>query len=369
MLIGNTEPFLDVAYGQSAKVRLYRRKIIEEGLEICFIELYNFSHHPLSILKKIKKGIKESDRIVLISAERGCKYLIPYINRINKKYKKPFALPLIGTSILHQSIDKLTDEQKNDFLVNGNYSLCKASNRLIKQLKRISYILPETEQLVKVFKEFYHLNNVFQLNNFRDFKQNECNKIVSNATQPLKMIFISRVMREKGIFDILNVAKKLHQNGANISLDIYGNTFLSKSEMQEFDSCLDASYINYFGPIKNDLVIDTMAKYDLFIFPTHCVGEGTPGVIVESLISGTPVISSNFPQAKYLLNDGQDSLLYSMFDNNSLYEKISYFCNNRNQIEHFNNNAKKTGEKYLYESQRIMFLKYICGIKGDGHNA
>ena len=42
-------------------------------------------------------------------------------------------------------------------------------------------------------------------------------------------------------------------------------------------------------------MVQTLANYDLSVFPTRFIGEGTPGVIVESLLAGTPVLTSNFP--------------------------------------------------------------------------
>lgn len=359
-LIGNSGLKKHGLDGQTAKVRLYLQKIKDEGFDVFFIDLENFLKHPILILRKIRKGVKMCDRIVLISAERGCKVLIPYINKVNKKYNRKFILPLVGTSVLHYSIDKLTNDQKHNFLTNGNYATVAPNKYLIKQLSKISYILPETDSLSRVFREYYHLDNVFTLNNFRDVKPTNYLKDIKKGT--LKIVYLSRVMREKGIFDALEAVKKENNDICSITLDIYGKKILDKKDTLLFNSLLDDN-ISYCGVLDNSRVIGTLSKYDLFIFPTKFVSEGTPGVIVESLIAGTPVITSDFPQAKLLLEDGKDSLFFKMGNATDLKGKLEFIIKHPNLLKALWMNASKRGKSYTYSVERNRFLKYICGIE------
>ncbi len=362
LLVGNSGLKHNGSDGQTIKVRLYLKKILEEGHDCSFVDLEDFLKNPISALRKIKRGICLCDRIVLISAKRGCKYLIPFINRVNKKRNKTFILPLVGTSVLHYSIDSLSQEQQNDFLVNGNYSLCKPNKKMMKELKKVDYILPETELLVKVFEGFYGLSNVFQLNNFREIQVRTRNTFDSKK---INILFLSRVMEEKGVFDIIDVVKTLCRDGLNISLDIYGKIAMNKHQTIRFDSSVDGTNIRYCGIVSNEKVIDIFSQYKLFVFPTHFVGEGTPGVIVESLISGVPVLTADFPQAKFLLCNGKDSVFYKMFDNKDLKEKIMYIIRNKELLSILANNAMNSGKKYTYDHERKTFLKYICGVEED----
>lgn len=361
LLIGNSGTKSRSMDGQTVKVRLYLKKIKDEGFDVDFIDLESSSRRPISTFVSIYKHFKKCDRIILITAERGAKLLMPFINFINRKKKKPFILPLIGISVLHYSIDRLSIEEKNDFLLNGNYSLCQPNKMLIKQLKKISYILPETELLSKVFVNFYGLNNVYQLNNFRDMNQVN-SPLTKENNGKLRLVFLSRVMEIKGILDLMDVIKQLNEKGEEVYLDIFGKKLLSDKENLIFESYLDCPSISYKGIVNNDLVSDTISKYDLFVFPTKYYGEGTPGVIVESLVAGVPVITSDFPQAKYLLKDGFDSLFYKMNNKKGLYDTIAGIIYNRSLIDIMKNNAFESGTKYTYNHERNFFLKYICGV-------
>ncbi len=359
LLIGNSGIKTNDTGGQTTKLRLYKEKIVSEGCELIFVDLENFFHKPFHILLNIKKGIKDCDRIVLVSGERACKLLIPFINHWNKKSKKPFVLPLVGSGVLHFSVDHLSDKDKVDFMTNGRYELGKKQKKIQKELAKIDYILAETPLMQKIYSEFYNLNNCCVLNNFRDIP----NKVVlkRELSEPLKLIFVSRIMREKGIFDILKAVKKLNSKSMVVSLDLFGEIILCNDDKQAFFSMLDQN-IKYNGVVDNSKVIETINCFDLFVFPTRFFSEGTPGVIAESLIAGTPIITSDFPQAKYLLKDGYDSVFYEMFSEDDLYNKLYYCLNNASVIKEMRKNAFKSGENYLYSHQRNLFLKYVCGL-------
>ena len=361
LLIGNSGLRHNSQDGQTVKVRLCYKKMVDEGFLVDFVDLENFFRRPFSTLYRIKKGIKNNDRIVLITAERGSKILLPLICKWNSKYNKPFVFPLIGTSVLHSSIDKLNASDKTDFLINRNYELCKYNSKLVKYLRRITYILPETDSLTEVFKGFYKIENVKTLTNFRDipFSINHLNK--SNSSL-LRIVYLSRVMEQKGIFDLIDCVNSVNHNNTRILLDIYGGLCLDSKETDVFYSLLSDA-VRYKGQIKNSDVIETLRQYDLFVFPTKFVGEGTPGVIVESLIAGLPVLTSNFPQVSQLLKVGFDSLSFDMFNKADLKNKLLYIINNRESLSILKTNASESGKQYTYDHERNKFLKYVCGVE------
>lgn len=49
--------------------------------------------------------------------------------------------------------------------------------------------------------------------------------------------------------------------------------------------------VSFMGPVSHDEVAGVMAAHDLFLFPTH--GESFGYVILESLLAGTPVLTSD----------------------------------------------------------------------------
>lgn len=354
-LIGNSGSNKYPYNGQCAKVNLYKKKIVDEGFDLDFIDLFYFRAHPFRIFISICKSVKHCQRIVLLTAQNGAKILIPFINLINKK-RKPFIFPLIGINILHKYIDKLSTFDQRAFLLENKY-LEKPSHKDVKNFKKISLILAENVVVANALKNFFGLSNVEVLENFRD-----CSILTKKISfdKKLKVIFLSRVCKDKGILDLLDCITKLQKENVEICLDIYGQNGLNKLDNEKFYSLLNKNIV-YHGPISCNDVVSTINNYDCFIFPTKFINEGTPGVISESFIAGVPIISSNFVQAYTILNDKHDSLIYEQSNNLELCKYLKKIYFDREYLGFLTKNAHKIALKFTYDFCRDKFLEYVCG--------
>lgn len=354
-LIGNNAFGKPVFDGQRIKVRTYKTCLEQEGFHIDFVELDNPLKRFFKILKEIKRGVKKCDTIVLITSDNGEKVLIPFINKVNKKYNRRFIFSQIGTSFLYKHIRKMSEERKNDFFYNHNFSGEKPSKKIAHNLREIDVILTETNLINDTFKEFFDLDNCYCLTNFRNIQMENSSKPIDSNN---KLIYLSRIMERKGIFDLIEVLKK--PKFVNLSLDIYGSLFMDKNEKALFDSLLD-NRIKYLGELAPDKIIETIKRYDLLCFTTKCEGEGTPGCIVESLIAGVPVLSSRFTQSSELLKEGYDSIIYDFENVEDLERKLTMFVNKDIDIKKLKTNAFESGKQFTYAFNRENFLKLISG--------
>lgn len=117
---------------------------------------------------------------------------------------------------------------------------------------------------------------------------------VAQEREDLKIVFLSRISREKNLDFALKVLGEIK---LNVTFDIYG----PQEDLGYWNECkliidnLPSNIIvNYNGIVNPDQVIGVFQKYDLFFFPSG--GENYGHVIAESLTSGTPVlISENTP--------------------------------------------------------------------------
>ena len=118
----------------------------------------------------------------------------------------------------------------------------------------------------------------------------------------LRLVFLSRIAREKNLDYALRVLKKV---GTRVVFDIYGPSEDSTywKECQKLISQLpDNVRVNYLGSVSPDEVLHIFSRYDLFLFPT--AGENYGHVIAESLISGTLVLISTETLWRNLQADG-----------------------------------------------------------------
>jgi glycosyltransferase involved in cell wall biosynthesis len=113
---------------------------------------------------------------------------------------------------------------------------------------------------------------------------------VSDSVE-LKLVFLSRITREKNLDYALRVLKKVN---AIVNFDIYGPAEDDGywKECQKLIDQLPANVmVNYLGSVRPEQVSLVLSRYDLLFFPTS--GENYGHVIVESLTAGTPVLISD----------------------------------------------------------------------------
>lgn len=111
------------------------------------------------------------------------------------------------------------------------------------------------------------------------------------SARPLRLIFLSRINQIKNLDFLLQA---LSFAKSNIHLSIYGP--LEDPDYwvrcQSLIASLPAGFaVDYMGEVSPPQVIDVFSNFDLFVLPTR--GENYGHVVLESLMSGTPVLISD----------------------------------------------------------------------------
>ena len=118
----------------------------------------------------------------------------------------------------------------------------------------------------------------------------------------LKIIFLSRISREKNLHIALKI---LHKVQASVLFDIYGPVENRSywAECQALIAEVPANVtVRYCGDVHPNKVLEVFSSYDLFLFPSG--GEAYGNVIAEALIVGTPVLISTLTPWRDLQSNG-----------------------------------------------------------------
>lgn len=114
---------------------------------------------------------------------------------------------------------------------------------------------------------------------------------IGKKTNELNAIFISRISPKKNLDGLLELLRSVH---ALVNLDIFG-PIEDEDYWRKCTGILNTLpnniKVQYRGAITPDEVLNTFARYDIFIFPT--LGENFGHVIFEALRAGIPVLLSD----------------------------------------------------------------------------
>jgi glycosyltransferase involved in cell wall biosynthesis len=150
-----------------------------------------------------------------------------------------------------------------------------------------------SESLTGNMTPFVDNNNVYVLYNFVEDYLFATKPEISNktATDKPRIIFLSNLMEEKGIFDLLEALTILEEKGIDFEAKIAGN----------IDSKNDVKLNTYFKRLKNTKYIGVVSGKEkrglllwanVFVLPTYYIMEGQPISILENMATGNVVLTT-----------------------------------------------------------------------------
>lgn len=187
-----------------------------------------------------------------------------------------------------------------------------------------------------------------------------------NKKAPLHLIYFSRINPDKGLGDLLEAIIDINENCEKpiLILDISGGVTQVKYDMDfnelVLKECKNHSYLHYLGlslTINGIESYKALQKYDLHVFPSRFDQECAPGSIIDMFIAGIPTLSSNFPSAKYLLND-DNSFFFNFKDVDDLKRQLLYIYNNPTELTNRRFLSHQEYKKYNEDS----FLDFLARI-------
>lgn len=164
--------------------------------------------------------------------------------------------------------------------------------------------------------------------------------------EPIRFIFIARLLVEKGIFEYLQavrLVKKTYPNAEFIvlgGLDPENPAALSSAQL---DEVIKENIIIYPGYVSN--VPEWIASTHVFVLPSY--REGYPRSTQEAMAIGRAVITTDVPGCRETVIDGVNGFLIPPFDSSHLAEKMLYLIEHPEEIQRMGN------ESYRIAKQRF----------------
>ena len=320
--------------GQSARTRTIS-ETIEKMYPNSKIVKVSTGKINLFILFKLVFDILFSYKIIILPAQRSLKYVVKLIYFLGAR-------------------------KKTSYVVIGGWlaEFLSKENSLIKILKKFKCILVQIESLKKSLNSM-GLENVFVLPNYRIYNDSIIIK-KDKKSSLFKTVFYARVREDKGVITVIDAINSINaKNERLVELDIYG-PIEGDFEKQFFDYLSKNNIknkISYKGILNgNSNILETLSKYDCLLFPTFYVGEGFPGTILESILSHTPIIASDWKYNREIIEKDDVGVLVKPNNVEDLKDKILQFMNDKTLIKHFSSNCIKAAEFYT-EDTAIKILK------------
>ena len=179
---------------------------------------------------------------------------------------------------------------------------------------------------------------------------------IEHADGQKVVTFTGRLLREKGILEFLEAARRISDSGLSVKFVIAGwldknnPSCISQTELEEY---LINKNIVYLGMIHE--ITELLYLSDIFVLPTY--REGFPRSVLEAMSMSLPVSTSNVPGASDAVTHGDNGLLTEPRNTDSLINAILYLLNNK-EIATTMGSLGRNRVEAMYKNE-IIYNKFV----------
>ncbi|MFQ6061285.1 MAG: glycosyltransferase family 4 protein [Thermoplasmata archaeon] len=143
-----------------------------------------------------------------------------------------------------------------------------------------------------------------------------------------RFLFVGRIVRQKGLENLVRASSLLKTKGLNFSVSIVGVGPL-EDEIRILAHDLGVEdHISFFGHVSDEDLVRMYSESDAFVLPS--VWEGLPLTLLEAWAAGLPVIATDVGGIRDLCRDGENALVVPSRNDEALAEAMQKLIEDRN---------------------------------------
>ena len=195
------------------------------------------------------------------------------------------------------------------------------SNKILvfskNDMKKIEMLAPKEK--IKI------LQNAVKVDDFTS-KDKSFKKDLSIPEDGGVILFLSRLIKEKGVYDLIESITTVAKEYKNVYFIIAGEgPERNRMEMICKEKGIEKQ-VRFTGHVNNKNLLKAYSCADIFVLPTY--SEAMPMVILEALAAGLPIISTPIGAIPDIIKDGINGFLIEPNSPKQLAEKILFLLHN-----------------------------------------
>jgi glycosyltransferase involved in cell wall biosynthesis len=200
---------------------------------------------------------------------------------------------------------------------------------LTLRLPDVVVVLAQVE--LEAYRKFVPRQNVVVVPNGIDCRPFDGAGIVhSFPDQPLRLLYIGRIAREKGLYETLQGMRLAMELGVETRLIVAGGG-AEVSRLRRYAIALGlGSRVCFSGPVFDGDKVKLLDGCDLFMLPSY--SEGLPYALLESMAAGVPVIATPVGAIPDVLSHGTHGLLVPPRDCKAIARALAELAADREKL-------------------------------------
>jgi glycosyltransferase involved in cell wall biosynthesis len=179
--------------------------------------------------------------------------------------------------------------------------------------------------------------------------------------QKFTFLMISRLISDKGVNEFIEAIKILKKQGLDAHFQILGpKDPLHKRgiKLKTIDEWVNSGLVEYLGTTED--VRQFIHKADCIVLPSY--REGVPRTLLEAASSGKPIVATDVPGCRQVVDDNYNGLLCRMKDAVDLAEKLKTMATmDEQELQRMGANGRKKMEQEF--SENLVIDKYMRTLR------
>lgn len=325
LLIGDCGNFKDTSNGVYAKnIQLFNR-LKEVFGSFKHINTNNWKKNPSVLLNVLRFIWQYRKKNIIISLNTYSSYKL--IKIVKMLFPSICLNYFVIGGILPNFISQLEMKQRECYSI-------------------VKWFMVESQEM-KHKMELLGYKNVIHIPNFKKISYIPEKSI--EIPVPFRFVFLSRIIPEKGCDLIMEATRRINKE---IGEDKFIVHFYGKIEdsykshfLKTINEIPNAEYKGFLNlaDISN---YDVLASYSAMLFPTFWKGEGFPGILIDAMIAGTPVIASEWGYNTEIIDNGTTGVIIKSKDTDVLADAMTSFISNNSRVAEMIQHCRKQAMKY-----------------------
>ncbi len=178
---------------------------------------------------------------------------------------------------------------------------------------------------------------------------------------PPRILFLGRMLREKGVVEFIEAAKFVLDSGFNAEFILAGRTDslnpTSLSEKEIYDSLENRSMIRWVGHSNN--VSDLLAKSDIVCLPSY--HEGLPRTLLEAALMECCLVATDIPGSNDIVLHEKTGILVAPKSKDSLAAGFATLLEDPAKIKNYSRQVR--AHVLSNFTNRTILPEYFAAIK------
>src|SRR5258708_47257 len=310
-------PSLDALSGVSTHVRMLLASDLGRDYELLHFQVGSEGRRE-NALQKLARVILGPLHFALFMLRSGAEVVHINVSFDLKGFWRDLAFWIVAKLLGRRVVNQIHGGAMPQDLFRGNAFLTWVLRRFLVSSDVVA-VLSSAELLA--YQAFDARINIHLVPNAIDPARLADQPRSYNTNRPLKLVYVGRLVRSKGLFEVIEALMELKRAGRQFELSIAGGGPDQCELMAASESAGLNDRVHFLGSVFGEKKRRLWLDSDLFVFPSYA--EGLPYSLLEAMAAGCVPVTTSVAAIPDVMRDGEHGLFVPAKDASALANAVA----------------------------------------------